>query len=179
MSVSLRPLLVPGVAIAATGALVIGPAVVAPPSRVLAAPVMQVPAVHIEDVQLAGFALDLFNALDGWAQFGVQVIQDFFFWNPGIGTAVANLYATFQPIIEAIVTFIDGFAQGPADIIGTLTNLASSVFGLPLAAAATGTVPASAAASRIAAAPRSAAAEQTPVRTTAVAETPSEPAADV
>jgi hypothetical protein len=105
---------------------------VAPPAVTLAQPVVQLPVVTIPDVQLAGFTLDLYNALNGWAQFGVQVAQDFFFWNPGFATLIGNVYTSLEPIITAVVSFIDTLASGPADIIGALTSLVSSVLGIGL-----------------------------------------------
>jgi hypothetical protein len=105
---------------------------VAPPAVTLAQPVVQLPVVSIPDVQLAGFTLDLYNALNGWAQFGVQVAQDFFFWNPGFATLIGNVYTSLEPIVTAVVSFIDTLASGPADIIGALTSLVSSVLGIGL-----------------------------------------------
>ena len=132
MSISIRTLLVPGVAFATAGAVALGPAMVAPPAVTLAQPSVQLPVVTIPDVQLAGFTLDLYNALNGWAQFGVQVAQDFFFWNPGFSTLIGNVYTSLEPIITAVVSFIDTLASGPADIIGALTSLVSSVLGIGL-----------------------------------------------
>ena len=163
MSVSIRPLLVPGIAFATAGVMALGPTMVAPPAITLAQPVTQIPVVHIEDIQLAGFGLDLYNALNGWVEFGVQVLQDFFFWNPAIAAQIGTLYSTLQPIITAVVTFIDTLSQGPTDIIGTLTSLVGNLLpafgiGLPsLAAVATGKSSAPLAAARKAAGPRAAA----------------------
>jgi hypothetical protein len=132
VSISIRTLLVPGVAFATAGAVALGPAMVAPPAVTLAQPVVQLPIVTIPDVQLAGFTLDLYNALNGWAEFGVQVAQDFFFWNPGFATLIGNVYTSLEPIITAVVSFIDTLASGPSDIIGALTSLVSSVLGIGL-----------------------------------------------
>ncbi|MBJ7400469.1 hypothetical protein [Mycolicibacterium sp.] len=144
VSVSIRPLLVPGVALATVGAVAFGPTLVAPPAMTLAQPVVQIPAVHIDDIQLASFGLDLYNALNGWAGFLVQVAQDFFFWNPAIAAGIGTLYTTLQPIITAVVTVIDALSQGPTDIISALTTIISTLLpafgiGLPaLSAAAVG-----------------------------------------
>ena len=132
MSISIRTLLVPGVAFATAGAVALGPAMVAPPAVTLAQPVVQLPVVTIPDVQLAGFTLDLYNALNGWAAFGVQVAQDFLFWNPGFAELVGNIYTGLEPFVAAVVTFIDTLVSGPADIIGALTSLVSSVLGIGL-----------------------------------------------
>jgi len=167
VSISIRTLLIPGVAFATAGAVALGPAMVAPPAVTLAQPVVTLPVVTIPDVQLAGVTLDLYNALNGWAQFGVQVAQDLLFWNPSIATAIGTLYTTFEPVVTQLVTFIDIVLQGPAAIISSLTTLVSNVFGIDLSpftgllgltAAAVGktSVPRSAAA-RTAAGPRAAA----------------------
>jgi len=132
VSISIRTLLVPGVAFATAGAVALGPAMVAPPAVTLAQPVVQLPVVAIPDVQLAGFTADLYGALNGWVQFGVQVAQDFFFWNPSFAAQIGNSYTFLEPIVTAVVAFIDTLISGPADIIGALTSLVSSVFGIGL-----------------------------------------------
>ena len=132
MSISIRTLLVPGVAFATAGVVALGPAMVAPLAVTLAQPVVQLPVVAIPDVQLAGFTADLYGALNGWVQFGVQVAQDFFFWNPSFAAQIGNSYTFLEPIVTAVVAFIDTLISGPADIIGALTSLVSSVFGIGL-----------------------------------------------
>jgi len=132
VSISIRTLLVPGVAFATAGAVALGPAMVAPPAVTLAQPVVALPVVTIPDVQLAGFTADLYGALNGWVQFGVQVAQDFFFWNPSFAAQIGNSYTFLEPIVTAVVAFIDTLISGPADIIGALTSLVSSVFGIGL-----------------------------------------------
>ena len=146
MSVSIRPLLIPGVAIATAGVVVLGPTVAAGPVLTRALPAVQLPAavlpvVEIADIQLAGFALDLYNALNGWAEFGVQVLQDFFFWNPAIAAGIGSLYAAFEPVLTAVVTIIDSLVGAPTDFLGTLTTIVSTLLpafglGVPTLAAA-------------------------------------------
>ena len=156
MSMLIRPLLVPGVALATVGAMAMGPMLVTPPTAMLAQPAVQVPMVHIAEVELAGFTLDLYNALNGWAQFGVQVLQDFFYWNPAIAAQIGNLYTSLEPIITAVVTFIDTLTAGPTDIITALTSIVTNLLpafgiGLPsLSAAAVGKSSAPLAAARTA-----------------------------
>ena len=156
MSMLIRPLLVPGVALATVGAMAMGPMLVTPPTAMLAQPTVQVPVVHIAEVELAGFTLDLYNALNGWAQFGVQVLQDFFYWNPAIAAQIGNLYTSLEPIITAVVTFIDTLTAGPTDIITALTSIVTNLLpafgiGLPsLSAAAVGKSSAPLAAARTA-----------------------------
>ena len=156
MSVSIRPLLVPGVALAAVGAVALGPSVVVPSAMTPARPVVEAPVVQMPEVQLAGFAQDLYYALEGWVEFGAQVLQDFFFWNPEFAAQIGNLYTTLQPIVERVVILVINLIEGPADILGTLTGLASGIFGLPVLSAAS--VPAALAAARTGDGPRAAAA---------------------
>ena len=158
MSVSIRPLLVPGVALAAIGAVALGPSVVMPSAMAPARPAVQIPAVQMADVQLAGFSQDLYYALEGVVEFGVQVLQDFFFWNPEFAAQIGNLYATLQPIVEAAVILVTNLIEGPADILGTLTSFVSGLFGLPVLSAASTGVPSALAAARTGDGPRAAAA---------------------
>jgi hypothetical protein len=145
VSISRRSYLVPGVALAATGVVAFGPSMVAPPAVTLAQPAVQIPAVHVAEVQLAGFAMDLYYALEGWAAFGVQVLQDFLFWAPDLAAQVGVVYQSFEPIIEAAVKFVVGLIEAPTDLLGAFTSLVSSVFGIaPSAAAATLARPAAA-----------------------------------
>jgi hypothetical protein len=171
VSVSIRPLLVPGVALATVGAVAFGPTLVAPPALTLAQPVAQIPAVHIENIQLAGASLDLYNALNGWAGFLVQVAQDFFFWNPAIAAGIGTLYPTLQPIITAVVTVIDTLTAGPTDIITALKTIISTLLpafgiGLPaLSAAAVGGSSAPLLASRTASSRRASVVAELPAST--------------
>ena len=138
MSVALRHLLVPGVALAATGVVVMGPTLVAPPAVTLAQPTVEIPAVSVENVALTSFATDLYAALEGWASFGVQVLQDFLFWAPELSAQVGNIYQALQPIISATVMFVVSVIETPGNFIGAVTTFVSSVLGIaPLTAAAT------------------------------------------
>jgi hypothetical protein len=133
VSVSLRSTLVSGAVFATAGVLALGSNIVAPPVITLAQPVVELPTVHVAEVALTGFALDLYSALNGWVEFGVQVLQDFFFWNPDIAAGIGNLYAMFEPVITAVVTIIDGLVGAPTDFLGTLTTIVNTLlpaFGL-------------------------------------------------
>ncbi len=161
MSVSIRPLLVPGVALAAAGAVALGPSVVVPSAMTPTRPVVDLPAVQMAEVQLAGFAQDLYYALEGWVEFGVQVLQDFFFWNPEFAVQIGNIYTTLQPIVERVVILVTNLIEGPADILGTLTSFVSGIFGIGLpafTAASTASAVASPLAARTGDGPRAAAA---------------------
>jgi hypothetical protein len=163
VNVSLRPLMVPGVALASAGVVALGPAMVAPPAVTLAAPAIAVPAAHTGSIQLASFALDLYDALEGWVAFGVQVLQDFLFWAPGLGEQIGALYESVQPIIREVVAFVVRLVEAPGDLFGAVTSLVSSVLGVsPLAAAAVTAAPPRPVAGRTGDDPRPAAAVAAP-----------------
>lgn len=133
MSVSLRSTLVSGAAFATAGVLALGSNIVAPPVITLAQPVVQLPTVHVAEIALTGFTLDLYSALNGWAAFGVQVLQDFFFWNPDIAAGIGNFYTALERVVTAVVTTIDSLLGAPTDFMGTLTTIVSTLlpaFGL-------------------------------------------------
>ena len=94
MSVSVRSLLIPGVAAVTAGAVALGPALVAPPAVTLAQPTVQVPAVHIEDIQLAGIGQDLYYAIQPWVQYGVEWAQFATSWLPGVSSQICLLYTS-------------------------------------------------------------------------------------
>ena len=133
MSVSLRSTLISGAAFATAGVMALSPNIVAPPVITLAQPVVELPTVHVADIALTGFTLDLYNALNGWAAFGVQVLQDFFFWNPDIAAGIGNFYTALERVVTAVVTTIDGLVGAPTDFLGTLTTIVNTLlpaFGL-------------------------------------------------
>ena len=141
MSVSLRSTLISGAAFATAGVMALGPNSVAPPVITLAQPVVQLPTVHVAEIALTGFTLDLYSALNGWAAFGVQVLQDFFFWNPDIAAGIGNFYTALERVVTAVVTTIDGLVGAPTDFLGTLTTIVSTLLpafglGVPTLAAA-------------------------------------------
>jgi hypothetical protein len=163
VSVSLRSTLVSGAAFATAGVLALGSNIVAPPVITLAQPVVDLPTVHVAEVALTGFALDLYSALNGWVEFGVQVLQDLFFWNPDIAAGIGNLYTMFEPVITAVVTIIDGLVGAPTDFLGTLTTIVNTLlpaFGLGVPTlASVGTSAASLTAARAGDGPRPAASQ--------------------
>lgn len=163
MSVSLRSTLISGAAFATAGVMALGPNIVAPPVITLAQPVVQLPTVHVAEIALTGFTLDLYSALNGWAAFGVQVLQDFFFWNPDIAAGIGNFYTALERVVTAVVTTIDGLVGAPTDFLGTLTTIVNTLLpafglGVPTLAAA-GTPAASLIAARTGDGPRAGAAQ--------------------
>ena len=163
MSVSLRSTLVSGAAFATAGVLALGSNIVAPPVITLAQPVVQLPTVHVAEIALTGFTLDLYSALNGWAAFGVQVLQDFFFWNPDIAAGIGNFYTALERVVTAVVTTIDSLLGAPTDFMGTLTTIVSTLlpaFGLGVPTlASVGKPAASLIAARTGDGPRAAAAQ--------------------
>jgi len=116
VSVSVRSLLVPGVAAVAAGAVALGPALVAPPAVTLSAPTVQVPAVHIEEVQLAGIGRDFYNWVNSgvapavfWASEGISFIP---FIGPPISDQIDTNYALIESVISNSVYYLsDVFAD--------------------------------------------------------------------
>ena len=163
MSVSLRSTLISGAAFATAGVMALGPNIVAPPVITLAQPVVQLPTVHVAEIALTGFTLDLYSALNGWAAFGVQVLQDFFFWNPDIAAGIGNFYTALERVVTAVVTTIDSLLGAPTDFMGTLTTIVSTLlpaFGLGVPTlASVGKPAASLIAARTGDGPRAAAAQ--------------------
>ncbi len=99
MSVSVRPLLAPGVAMVTAGAIALAPAVVAPPSEITAAP-----TVHVENIALTGIGQDIYYAITPWVQYGVSLVQYGVDWVPVIGPPISdqigiNYFAGIQPIV--------------------------------------------------------------------------------
>ena len=164
VSVSLRSTLVSGAAFATAGVLALGSNIVAPPVITLAQPVVQLPTVHVAEIALTGFTLDLYSALNGWAAFGVQVLQDFFFWNPDIAAGIGNFYTALERVVTAVVTTIDSLLGAPTDFMGTLTTIVNTLLpafglGVPTLAAAVGKSAASLTAARTGEGPRAAASQ--------------------
>ena len=164
MSVSLRSTLISGAAFATAGVMALGPNIVAPPVITLAQPVVQLPTVHVAEIALTGFTLDLYSALNGWAAFGVQVLQDFFFWNPDIAAGIGNFYTALERVVTAVVTTIDSLVGAPTDFMGTLTTIVNTLLpafglGVPTLAAAVGKSAASLTAARTGEGPRAAASQ--------------------
>jgi hypothetical protein len=178
VSVSVRSLLVPGVAVVAAGAVALGPALVAPPAVTLAQPTVAVPSVHIEDIQLAGIGQDIYFAIQPWVAYGVELVQWATAWIPPVSSQIGILYFQgLQPLVEATVNALAGIVQNPFNIIGTLSAYGAALgvigynfvaaeaswFGIPLPPlppiAATKGASAPLAAARTARAPRAAAAD--------------------
>ena len=90
MSISARSLLVPGLALATAGAVALGPAPVAPSALTGAQPAVQLPAVHIEDIELAGIGRDIYNSIQPFVQYTVDSAAYWVGLVPFVGPPIAD-----------------------------------------------------------------------------------------
>ncbi|MBJ7400468.1 hypothetical protein, partial [Mycolicibacterium sp.] len=124
MSVSNRSMLLPGIAAATVGALVLSPALVAPPAALPARVEVQVPVVHIEDILLAGIGRDFYNSVSAvaqgvaqWAEWTVGLIP---FLGSGIAGQIDINYARLiQPLIANTVYALSDIIANPLGILTT------------------------------------------------------------
>ena len=129
MNVSAHSLLVPAVALATAGAVALSPALIAPPTATLAAPAVQIPAVHIADIQLAGIGQDIYYAIQPWVAYAVEVTQYAVSWIPPLSSQIGILYFEgIQPVVEATVNALAGIVQDPFNLIGVLNAYGTSLF---------------------------------------------------
>jgi len=124
VSVSNRSMLLPGIAAATVGALVLSPALVAPPAALPARVEVQVPVVHIQDIQLAGIGRDFYNSVSAvaqgvaqWAEWTVGLIP---FLGSGIAGQININYARLiQPLIANTVYALSDIIANPLGILTT------------------------------------------------------------
>ena len=102
MSVSIRAVLMPGVALAAVGAVALAPTLVAPTASPVQ-PHVAVPAVYIADVQLAGIGRDIYNSASAVVQGLVM------------GGATTGLMALTEKKNETHTSVIPSFVPGISD----------------------------------------------------------------
>ena len=129
MNVSIRPLLMSGVALALAGTVALSPAIIAPPAM---AP-NPIPAVHVDNVQLTGIGQDIYNSITPVVQEvvgGGSYIVNFI---PLIGGPIAaqiniNYFQGIQPVIEATVDALAGVVQDPFNIVATLSIYGSALY---------------------------------------------------
>lgn len=134
MSISYRPLLVPGIALAAAGVVALGPALVAPPAVTVAQPVA-IPSVYLEEIQLAGIGQDIYYAITPWVQYAVELVQYGASLVPFIGFPIADqidifYFQTFQPAIEDTVNYLASLVQNPFNFIGATGLYGSQLYAL-------------------------------------------------
>ena len=128
MSVSVRSLLVPAVAVATAGAVALGPALVAPPALTVAAPSAQVPSVHIEDIQLAGIGVDIYQAIQPWVAYGVEWAQFATAWLPAVSDQIGILYYDGSfPLVSTTVYALADVVSNPLNFFGILGNYGAAL----------------------------------------------------
>jgi len=128
VSISIRAVLMPGVALATVGALALAPTPVAPTASPVQ-PHVAVPAVYIADVQLAGIGRDIYNSTSAvvqglvqWAQWAVGIIP---FLGSGIAGQIDLIYAELiQPLIGNTVYALSDIIANP---LGLLTTAGSYI----------------------------------------------------
>ncbi|CAN1529351.1 hypothetical protein MCEMAEM6B_01350 [Mycobacteriaceae bacterium] len=130
MSVSMRSMLSPGVALVTVGAVALGPTFAAPPP--MAAPTAApIPAVYVADVALAGIGRDIYNSLSAtvqglvqWAEFAVGLIP---FLGGGIrGQIDINYFGLIQPMIANTVYALSNIIADPLGILTTVGSYLSN-----------------------------------------------------
>ena len=130
VSVSMRSMLFPGVALVTVGAVALGPALAAPPP--MAAPAAApIPAVYVADIALAGIGRDIYNSLSAtvqglvqWAEFAVGLIP---FLGGGIrGQIDINYFGLIQPLIANTVYALSNIVADPLGILNTVGSYISN-----------------------------------------------------
>jgi hypothetical protein len=94
---------------------------------------LAIPAVHIDDVQLAGIGQDIYTAITPTVQYvvgGGSYIVNFI---PLIGGPIAaqiniNYFQGIQPVIEATVDALAGIVQNPFNVVTTLSIYGSALY---------------------------------------------------
>lgn len=118
MSVSVRPLLAPSVAMVTAGAIALAPSVLAPAPQITVAAPDALPVVHVENIALAGIGQDIYYAITPWVQYGVSLAQYGVSWVPFIGPPIAdqigiNYFVAIQPTVEATVNYAADVLHNP------------------------------------------------------------------
>ena len=132
VSVSNRSMLLPGIAAATVGALVLSPVLIAPPPAISARVEVKVPVVHIEDIQLAGIGQDIYAGINRWVVFGVQAVQGLLWWVPIVGAPIYSqlgviYFKGIQPLVESTVDALASVVQNPLNLIGDITAYVSAL----------------------------------------------------
>ena len=135
MSLSYRPLLVPGVALASAGVVALAPAVLAPPAPSAVRGGAAVSAVHVEDVQLAGIGQDIYEAITPSVQYVVGGVSYLINFIPLIGGPIAaqiniSYFQGVQPVVEATVNYLAAVVQDPLDIIAATGAYGQQLYGI-------------------------------------------------
>lgn len=132
MSGSVRSL-VPGIALAAAGVVALSPAMVAPSVTAHSQPVVQIPAVHVEEIALAGIGRDIYNSITNFVQYTVSSAQYWIGLVPVIGPPLAdqlgiNYFTLIQPVIASTVYVISDLIANPFAFVQLAANYGSNLF---------------------------------------------------
>lgn len=132
-SMRTRSPLVPGVALATVGAVALGPVLVAPPAATLIRPTLEIPAVQVQDLQLAGIGRDIYDSITQFVQYVVESSQFWIDLIPGIGPPLAqqvgiNYTYLIQPVIANTVYYISDLIADPASFVQLTVNYGSNLF---------------------------------------------------
>ncbi|MGI9162198.1 MAG: hypothetical protein ACR2JI_04625 [Mycobacterium sp.] len=127
MTVSVRPLLVPGIVLATAGAVALSPALGVAPAA--PAPV----SVHIEDIQLAGIGQDIYNSVTPYVQYAVGGVSYLVNFLPLVGAPAAaqiniNYFQGIQPVVAATVNYLAGVVQNPLNFIATTAAYGTALY---------------------------------------------------
>lgn len=130
VSVLVRSVLSPGIALVTVGAVALGPGLTAPPAANVS-PAAQIPVVYVQDVALAGIGRDIYDSLSAtvqglvqWAQFAVGLIP---FLGGGIRAQIEiNYFDLIQPLIANTVYALSDIFADPLGILTTAGSYVSN-----------------------------------------------------
>ena len=133
MSVSARSFLIPGVALATAGAMALTPAMTTAPTSAPALSAAAVPAIHIEEIQLAGIGREIYDSITNFVQYTVSSAEFWIDLIPLIGPPLAdqlniNYFEGIQPLIAATVYFISDVIANPLNFLQLAVDYGSNVF---------------------------------------------------
>ena len=133
MSVSARSFLIPGVALATAGAMALTPAMTTAPTSAPALSAAAVPAIHIEEIQLAGIGREIYASPTNFVQYTVSSAEFWIDLLPLIGPPLAdqlniNYFEGIQPLIAATVYFISDVIANPLNFLQLAVDYGSNVF---------------------------------------------------
>lgn len=128
VSLPVRSLTMPGVALAAAGALTLAPALVAPVA--VTPPTV---AAHVEDLRLAGIGLDIYYAITPVVQYAVGGVSYLINFIPVFGGLTAaqiniNYFQGVQPVVEATVNYLAAVVQDPLNFFPTTADYGNTLF---------------------------------------------------
>lgn len=122
MSVSARSLLIPGMALATASVVALAPSAPVLTAVTPAAPSIQMPTVHIDDIALAGIGRDIYDSITSFVQYTVSSAQYWIALIPVIGPPIAdqvgiNYFGLIQPVIANTVYVISDIIADPFNFV--------------------------------------------------------------